>query len=275
MYLVLNDENHKKNGIIQNNINKEIKSKNSFYQNIGYVLLTVGLISLGFSIVHESSILAFIGIAFNLWGIMFLYVKSTKYVREDIVKSSIIDLKTNLEEIIHLLDYKGTPTYFTLNTLEGVSNVLVQISKNSNPNYIHTTQSNKIAIQETPPALIIKPPGHELSKLIEKELNTNFLVTDFNYISNNLEKVIVEELELAKYFKIEKESSTIKTYIKNGFFEDYTNMHIIDKSKLILGDPLTSAIACILSFITYHPIIIKSIEKVGDETITTYEIIQE
>lgn len=63
--------------------------------------------------------------------------------------------------------------------------------------------SQEQIIMENPPAINLKPPGVGLHNLIEEELKSNFSMVDLNYIQMNLEKALVEGLEIVEAFEME------------------------------------------------------------------------
>ena len=105
------------------------------------------------------------------------------------------------------------------------------------------------------------PPGLGISRLLEDELRTNFSVVDMGYLEYNLEKAIVEGLEMAKTFRMEASGSNIQVEIGGNIFdeifEDFNELHLLRK----IGDPLSSALACIFTRVTRRPIAIKTFVK--------------
>ena len=113
-----------------------------------------------------------------------------------------------------------------------------------------------------------------MSKLIGEELTINFSVVSINEILTDLEKFMVEIYEISEYFKIEKNESRILLTMRKTIYDNLIKQ-IIDKKELLhIGDPLTSAIACILAIITQNIITIENIEidSETDGIKITYEV---
>lgn len=263
------DEIAKENEKIKNEL-IELKKKPT--GNIAYILLTIGMILFAISIVHNMTIPTYIGIALLLWGTLFLYVKPINFIRKDILNSIIPDINNTLENLIRQLEYRGVPKYISPGTFSGLSNVVIYITKSPDDTLPTELPSENTIINKKPPSMTIKPPGLGLSKLIEKELRTNFSAVDYNYLNKNLEKALVERLEIARSFEIEKTNSSVTTRIKKGIFDVTVSSTSQKENIILLGDPLTSAIACILARVTRKPITIESIEKEEEEIITNYKI---
>jgi hypothetical protein len=122
----------------------------------------------------------------------------------------------------------------------------------------------------------LTPPGDQLSKLIEKQLDISFAKTDINYLIQNLPNLLIQDLEIAENIEIEKDNQQIKIRITNSIFKEIHK----EKNKLLhiptsIGCPLSSAIACALTKATGKPITIEHIKVSEDGKIieSTYRIL--
>jgi hypothetical protein len=67
---------------------------------VPYVLLLLGLASLFTSVFFSSYVLAFIGLGLTFWGALFLYIKSTKYVKLELLNAASSSSLGNIERIL-------------------------------------------------------------------------------------------------------------------------------------------------------------------------------
>jgi len=255
------------------------KKKNNFPKIATWLLLWIGALTLIASIIYDSSILAFIGLGLVFWGVLLLYIQPEQYTRKDLLDATLLPSLSTLNQIIQELDYNGTATYLPPKYFNNPEENKIFIPKQKNeklptPKQI-LEQENHLLIQK-PHGILIAPPGEKLAKLFEKTLQTKFSNTDLQYIINNLTRLIVEDLEIAESLEIEKTNNEIKITIKNSTFtEAYKENKEFSQIYPLIGDPLSSAIACILTKATGNPITIKNLElsEDGQDIQTTYQIL--
>jgi len=262
----------KNNSIEKIGVNKQGIKIGSTTDTLAYILLGIGGILPGFSVVHESKILAFVGIPLIFIGVLFFYIRSEKYIKNSILVASLMNLNENMRNLNAVFNYRGDALYISPRSLEGITNVTVYISEAHDGTIPSGDELNFDLTKYVDPAVItLTPPGLDLTKMIEKELGDKFSITDINNIVSNLSDIIVEKLELTSYFEIRIMYSNVVTTVKDSIYNDLIYSQN-DDSGAIVGDPLTSAIACILSLSTHKAIKIASIEK-NDSTIETTYII--
>lgn len=229
---------------------------------IGYLLLVLGLALISLAIYYEHNVSAFIGIALTFWGALLLYIRPTRFIRKEILDSTIVDpLKYN-HGLLDELEFEGTPVYISPGTLRGLRSATVYIPKRDrSPTPSEEELSKEGAFVEKPQAVKLTPPGLGLSRLLEEELNTNFSAVDLEYLQYNLEKALVEGLEIVEAFEMETSESTVQMEVRGSIFDDIIEELEAFEAKRRIGDPLTSAIACILARATRRPIIIEKVER--------------
>ena len=243
---------------------------------IAYLFLIIGIIFLGFAIVHNHTILALTGIALTFWGALLLYVKPTNFIRKEIVDISIFGYVDNIQNLVDKFEFKGTPKYISPGTLKSLRKVFLYYPKSDSDTLPSDEALSDVRFFFTdPPAIKLVPSGHDLFMQLEKELRINFSSVDLEYIKTNLRKGIVDGLEIAKSFHLEYQESMVEVIINESIFDKVVKRLSTMVPYPIIGDPLTSAIACIISSSTRHPTVIKSVEIDAEkkEIIATYEII--
>lgn len=229
---------------------------------IGYLLLVLGLALIALAVYYEHNVSAFIGIALTFWGALLLYIRPTQFIRKEILDSTITEPTKYIHSLLNELGFKGTPTYISPRTLSGLRSATIYIPK-SDQHHTPTDEelSTEEALMRNPQAIKLTPPGLGLSRLLEEELKTNFSTVDLEYLQYNLEKALVEGLEIAEAFDMEASESTIKAELKGSIFDDILDKLDEREAQRHIGDPLTSAIACILARTTRNPITIEKVER--------------
>jgi len=237
---------------------------------IGTILLSLGIILLALAIIYSHNVSAFIGIALTFWGALFLYIRPIKFVRKEILDTTIESIET-YHKLIEELGYEGRPQYISPSTLWGLRNSVLYISKSKNaPMPTDETLSSDETIIDNPEAIKLTPSGQSLSRLIEDELKTNFSTVDLEYLQNNLEKALVEGLEIAEAFHMELRESIVHVEIKGAIFYEAIKEQSESTKIRQIGDPINSAIACILTRSTRKPVVIENIQtESGERTIKT------
>ena len=226
---------------------------------IGYILLSIGIILLSIAVIYSHNVAAFIGIALTFWGALLLYIRPTRFIRKEILDSTITETLESYNKLIEELGYQGTPQHISPSTLWGLRNAVLYIPEsNQTPKPTDEQLSAPEAIINNPQAIKLTPPGLGLSRLIENELKTNFATTDLDYLQYNLEKALVEGLEIAESFQMEISEPKVHVEMKGTIFDQAIQEQ--NERKRHIGDPLSSAIACILARSTRKPVVIENIQ---------------
>jgi len=237
---------------------------------IGYLLLALGFTLFALAVYYSHNVSAFIGIALTFWGALLLYIRPIKFIRKEILDTTTEHIE-NYSKLIEELGYKGTPIYISPSTLWGLRNTVIYIPRSdSTPKPTDEQLSVDEIIINNLQALKLTPPGQSLSRLIEEELKTNFSTVDIEYLQYNLEKALVEGLEIAETFRIEPRESMVHVEIKEAIFYETIQKNFESMKLQQIGDPLNSAIACILARSTKKAVVIENVQtKPGVRTIKT------
>jgi len=233
-----------------------MKSKKIPSNKIGIALVIVGALLLFASVRTSSTILAFIGLGLTFWGALFLFARSTKFVRIPILDATAISSYITLDRIIDDLNYKGKPIYippypketYLPEYLEGLKEMVVFISAKDSTTMPNIEEmAKKRFLVKNPKGICISPPGSGLASLFEKELRADFTKIDQESFYDGLPRVIVNNLELASDFTIEAGKELIHVKITNSFYSNLYSKNQNLKSVHSIGCPLTSAVTCALA----------------------------
>ena len=233
----------------------------------GYILLLLGAVALALSMVYASSILALIGLGLTFWGVLLSMVRPVRYVKSSLLDSTAFSSLTTVDRIITDLGYEGKGIHLPPRYLKGLKTgtVFIPFKKELIIPTLDEVSKERVFL-ENPKGICLTPSGSELVNLFEKELGTNFAKVDLNYLQNNLPKLFVEGLEIAKDFEMKTYNDTIIVKITESVYKDFCSEVRTKLSNVCnsLGCPLCSSIACALTRSTGKPIIIEKNELSTD-----------
>jgi hypothetical protein len=236
-----------------------LKSKKIPSSKIGIALFIIGALILFASVINSSAILAFIGLGLAFWGALFLFARSTKFVRAPILDATAISPYTTLDRIIDDLNYKGKPIYippypketYLPEYLEGLKEMVVFISAKDSTTMPNIEEmAKKRFLVKKPKGICITPPGSALVSLFEKELRADFTKIDQESFYEGLPTVIINNLELASNFEIKAENEHIHLKITDSVYNYLYSKEQNLKAIHSIGCPLISAITCALAIKT-------------------------
>jgi hypothetical protein len=226
---------------------------------IGMFFFIVGVLLLIVSYVFASSTLALIGLSLTFWGVLFFFVRSTKFVKNDVLDASILPSYKSLDRILADLKYNGKALYippypkdaYLPEHLGGMKEQIVFISdKDSTITPSIEEMAQKQFLVKNPEGICIIPPGSGLVNVFEKELGIDFTKIDRESFDDYLSAAIVSNLELATAFKIEQEDERVHVTITNSVYRNLYSKDQNLKSVQLVGCPLVSAISCALAMAT-------------------------
>lgn len=231
------------------------------YEILGYTLLALGLILSALAIYYYHNVAAITGIALTFWGALLFYIRPTRFIRKEILDSTIIEFSETYNKLIEELGYEGKPLYISPSTLWGSRNAVLYIPRS---NQIILPTGEQLSAQEVlmknPGAIKLTPPGLGLSRLIESELKTNFSTVNLKYLQYSLEKALVDDLEIVESFKMEISEPKVRVEMKASIFDQVIQGKNAEEGNRLIDDPLNSAIACIIARSTRKPVEIERIQ---------------
>lgn len=246
---------------------------------IGLTLVFFGILALASSIIFDASILAFIGLGLTFWGCLFLLLKQETYIKSTLLDSTTTQSLENLNKILTELDYKGKGVYLPPKYLKDLKSGIIYVSKQKGTKIPPLKEKPEEKMFSTNPnGLYITPPGLDLTNLFEKEIGTDFIRTDLQYLQNKLPNLFIENLEIAQDLQINTENNLVKVKITDSIYKNICKKtQKLTKISNSIGCPLCSSIAIAITRATGKPIIIEKTEISEDEkTIEThYRIIKE
>jgi hypothetical protein len=248
---------------------------------ISATLLVAGFLLIAFAVYQSLSVPAFAGLGLILWGIVLRYVTNQEYVKKELLGSSTLSNYTSLDRILKDFGSAQRAIYLPAKYLNNIENNYVFLMR-SNKDRLPSSESilleEKIGIGFEKGKLLV-PPGHGLTKLLEKALHTSFTQVDLKFLTQNLPKLVTEDLELVTEFNVEIQNDTVEGKFRNSVFDnneiDEDEKH--SQTLTLLGCPFTSALACALAKASGKPTIIAEYHKIKSQKITsvTYKFLEE
>jgi hypothetical protein len=176
-------------------------------------------------------------------------------------------LLVTLDQIMQETDYEGKavflpPKYFLDPEVNKVYISQQKDTKLPTPEQIQTQEAQLVI--ENSQGILLTPPGDELARLFEKKLETSFTKVDLKYLQQNMPKLFIEDLEIARNFEMRIEDNKVHVKIENSTFQNLTEKTIPLALYSKLGCPINSAIACALAKATGKPITIEKQEMSED-----------
>jgi hypothetical protein len=223
---------------------------------VASLFLYFGVIALASSLISNSSILAFIGLSFLLWGGLFLYARPAKYVREDILDSTAKPYLTNLEKILTELHFEGKGIHLPPGHLKEPKESVVFVPLKMEIRIPPAEDVAKGRVFLNPEGAFLIAPGQGLLNLYEKKLGLDFSRTNLNELKNNLHKLLIEDLEILDSLEIDYEENRVHVKMMLSAFKglcNQLNFNICSR----LGCPLCSSIAGALAKVTGKAVIIE------------------
>ena len=249
---------------------------------ISIVFAIPGILSLILSIITESQVLAFIGLGLTFWGTLFYPVRPIAYVRGSLLSTTATTLYQITDRIIKDLNIKGTGIYvppypkevYLPQHLIGLKETIFFLSQDTNQTApsIEEMATGKF-VTKNPKGVILIPPGSSFMDQIEKLLRTDITKMNLEDLCTTLPQLILENFQLAKEIEMKTENNQIHLKTVDSI---YKNLYRQDnlKSVQLLGDPLTSTVACTIARATGKQVTIQNINVSPDtQTIeTTFQL---
>lgn len=235
-------------------------------------LLATGTAALLVSFFYATPTPAFIGLGLIFWGILFLYIRTEEYAKKTLLDTIANPQATTLNQIITELRFKGKPIYLPPKYFTNPETLKAFIPRQIEdllPTPEQIQKQGSLVFTSNPLGMLLTPSGSELSKLFEKTLTTNFARADLQYLGQNLPRLLIEELDIARNFEIESKDS--KILIRIEYSKSTAPKDKKDDYNSPLNSILASAFACTLAKTTGNPITIDKLQTSPDGKSVTIE----
>jgi len=182
------------------------------------------------------------GLAFLVYGLSLLFVTSTKMIRADLLVTQLSSLTLSLDDTLQASGI-GNKTYILPPRLQGEQPIQVIEGR---------SQKSRASII---------PTGLHLASLFEAVAGQSFFSLDLSMLEDLLVRVVVENLEIARDFRLLREEERIIVKMNDFVFSDFYNYIqplVANKDRIIFSCPTVSALACAFAKSTQKAILVES-----------------
>jgi hypothetical protein len=233
------------------------------------VLLILGAAALLGAIAYASTILAFIGLGLSFYGMLFLFIRPTKYVESETLESALSPIRT-LDLLLSQLGYQGRGIHLPAGN--GVM-LFVPEGDGSKLGMNLGVSENLQTLTNSSQGVMLSPPGLALTRIIEKDLGADLSIRGLGSLEEKLPKMLIEGPQMVKEMQMQVEGDHVRFRFTGSIYCDRLRN---DGGKCSPGCPLCSALACILVRTTGRPIVFEDESRSGRDTFeSTYRIVEE
>jgi hypothetical protein len=216
------------------------------------------------------------GLGLLFWGVILAYITRTEYVNKAVMEATDLSYLFTLSQIRRRLNLGQRAVYLPPKYLEKSSvNEVCFIKKSEKMplNIEKIVQESRFVGKGN----FITAPGNRLSRLFEKTLGKSFVGSNLLFFIYNIQRLLVDELELAQSVEVEGFKNQVKVTLENSIYSDvYKKGRKYLATLNSVGVPLSSALACALANMTGKPVIIKKheISEDGKKVSIIYVILE-
>jgi hypothetical protein len=211
-------------------------------------------------------------------------VRPITYVRGNLLSATATTLYQTIDRIIKDLDIEGEAIYVPPYSseanlpqrLKGLKETIIFLPKEktgASPS-IEEMATGKF-MTRNPKGVILVPPGSGYLDQIDILLRTDNTKITLEDLCTTLPQIILENFQLAKDIEMKTENNQIHLKTTNSIYKNLYQEESLRTVKL-LGDPLTSAIACTIAKITGKQLTIETLNITPDKQTleTTYQLME-
>ena len=228
----------------------EPKKSNSAMRIAG-LFLTLGVLSLLYSVIFVSQIMAFIGLGLTFWGALFALARSGKYVESSLVDCTAKSSYSTIERMVTDLKLNGKgyyiPAYpeqsYLPQYLGKLKEPVVYISENFNGKPpIDELAAGKFLSEKTH-GIFLTAPGAGLMAQMEKRLKLDFSRIGLLELPELVPRCLTEQFNLAKSVNLSFFENGANFEASGILYESLFRSEVPLQSVIILGCPVVSAVA--------------------------------
>jgi hypothetical protein len=230
---------------------------------VSSMLLVFGAVSLFESVAVSSSVLAFIGLGLTFWGLLFLFVRSTRYARAELVDTTAFSSLQVVDQIVYELGYYGRGIYIP-DTQTSSVRLFVPAEKDST-SVPSVEMLREGMFPSKPKGFIITPPGLELAKFLREQMTGARGKLTLEKLTSELPHTLIDRLEIMEDFDIQVHEDMVSTKSTGSLYADLCNeVRLKTRVCTAFGCPMCSAIACLLADATGRPVSLEEDESTPD-----------
>jgi len=240
-------------------------------------MLILGLTALLASAIFDSYVTAFVGLGLTFWGVLFLVITPTKYVKLELLTAASSSEAANTEKMLNLAETNHKGVYLPPKLLRDHLSSLIFVPATENEALPKREEIPEEKTLGTPQGMFLTPPGLALSKLFEEEMGKSFTRLNLNQVAKELPSLL-DELGITKTALIDVGGGKVIFETGKYIFNDLClETQKFKRTHDTVGCPFSSAIACALAKASGKPVTIEKEEHNPNNETTTiiYQILEE
>jgi len=231
------------------------------------VLLILGGVAFLGAIAYTSTILAFIGLGLSFYGMLFLFIRPTKYIESKILESALAPIET-LDLLLTHLGYRGRGIYLAAGDTNGITLFVPEGDGDQLP--MKTSVPRDENAPDLSGGITLCPPGVALARQIEEALGVDLPTRGLAYLNDKLPKVLIEDLQIVEDLHMLVDGSRVRFRFSGSL---YCDQLWNDTGIRSTGCPLCSSLACVLVKATDRPVVFEDQTRIREHTFeSTYRI---
>lgn len=259
--------------------NARVETENRLERTIAIFVLVLGLVLLLLGIIYNSTVPALAGISLTFWGAALLYIApraQAKQVSTELLNAIALSGMTIIEKLLFETGLSSKGVYLSPKYLKDYNSSLVFIPFKEDQTVPKPEEvDEEKPFSENPKGIFLTPPSYELSKLMEKRLETSFTRLSLDELLMKLPKLLVEDLEIAQDVDAHVQGDVVTLEITDNSLQSFCDeTRKLPELHEAVGCLLSSAVACALAKSTGKPVKIESEETVQKLTRIKYLIMK-
>jgi len=239
---------------------KEMAGRGKLIFGVSIALLLIGVITLMESVVASSTVLTFIGLGLTFWGLLFMYVRPTRYARAELVDSTALSSIQVIDRMAYELGYNGKGIYVPTKGNEPIR-VFIPAQKDTMA-IPHPDKIKDGVFYTEPKGIAILPPGLELAKFFREQIGKADKPITLKQLEEQLPTLLTDRLEIMEDFEISDDGNTVRTRSTGSVYSNFCDeIRLKTRVCTAFGCPLCSAIACLIVDATGSPVILEEDES--------------
>ena len=243
------------------------RKKNNNSKWIASLFLTLGGLSLLYSVIFTSQITAFIGLGLTFWGALFTLARSGKYVESSLLDGTAKSSYSTIERIVKDLKLTGKgyyiPAYpedsYLPQYLGKLKDPVVFISEDFDGKPpVDELAAGKFLSEKTH-GVFLTAPGAGLMDQMEKQLKLDFSKIGLQELPELLPRCLTEQFNLAKSVNLNFFENGANFEATGILYESLLRTPAPLQSVTMLGCPVVSAVASACAKSSGKIVIIKEI----------------
>jgi len=217
---------------------REVQGRNSRFAGVAFLVLSATFLVLA----YQTRYLLFetVSVVSLLLGVVFVFSSIEPCVKLNVANEAVVSALLALNKFLKHFKIKGKAVYIpSLSEGKGALLFLPRKDGDAIPNYDEIMEGDSIGVER---GIVLPSLGTKLVQLYESELD-GLKNLDFEYLTEWLPRVLVEELQVAEKVEIYSENELVHIRFSEPVFRHVCQHNDLASIRKSIGCPLCSSIA--------------------------------